>query len=62
MKDSEFIAESILRISASLIIGLIMTAAVKYAFEFTWPQAAVITWFYCLLKDSVDTVAKRLKG
>ncbi len=62
MNNSEIVAEALLKIIASLIIGLIMAAAVKYAFEFTWPQAAVITWFYCLLKDSVDTVAKRLRG
>ncbi len=62
MKDSELIVEIVGKAIASLITGLILTAAVKYAFEFTWFQAVVITWFYCLLKDSVDTVAKRLKG
>lgn len=62
MNDSEIITEALIRIFVSLIIGLIMTAAVKYAFSFTWPQAFVITWFYCALKDSVDTVVKRLKN
>jgi hypothetical protein len=62
MKDSDLFTEALVNSIANLIIGLIMAAAVKYAFEFTWFQSFVITWLYCLLKDSVDTGVKTLKN
>lgn len=42
------------RAVASLLIGLIFAAAFVYAFNFTWPQGIVLSWLYCLLKDSID--------
>jgi len=38
---------------ASLVVVVVIWCSVKYAFAFTWPQAFVITWLYCLLKDAV---------
>jgi len=44
----------VIKAIASLLIGFIFAAALVYAFNFTWPQGIVLSWLYCLLKDSID--------
>jgi hypothetical protein len=36
----------------SLIVGLLITAGLKYAFSFTWFQALMLSWLYCILRDA----------
>jgi hypothetical protein len=38
---------------ASLFIGIIIWCGLKYAFDLTWFQAFMISWLYCILRDSV---------
>jgi len=38
---------------ASLIVGALIWCGLKYAFAFTWPQAFMIAWLYCILRDGV---------
>lgn len=45
---------------ASLLAGFLITVALHFAFSFTWPQALVLAWLYCLLKSEVESINKRI--
>ena len=47
-ETTELIAVAI----SSLIVGLVITAGLKYAFSFTWFQALMLSWLYCILRDA----------
>ena len=38
----------------SLVVGALFVLALRWAFAFTWPQSFVLTWLYCLLRDSIQ--------
>ena len=44
-----------------LFVGIIITAALHFAFAFTWLQAFVLMWLYCLLKSEVEGVNKAIR-
>jgi len=45
---SEIIGKAI----GSLITGLLIVIAIKLVFFLTWPQAYVLGWLYCMLRDA----------
>lgn len=50
----------IVRLIANLLAGILITAALHFAFSFTWPQALVLAWLYCMLKSEVESINKRI--
>ena len=59
MNDNETTATLIGRLVGGLLSGALITAALHFAFAFSWPQALVLTWLYCLLKSEVESINKR---
>jgi hypothetical protein len=43
----------------SLLAGLLFAVALIYAFNLTWPQGLVLSWMYCLLRDSIVNGGKK---
>lgn len=43
---------------AGLISGLLLSAALKYAFDFTWFQGLVLSYMWCFIRDSIQNLKK----
>jgi len=59
MDNNETPQELAAKVIGSLLAGLLFAVALIYAFNLTWPQGLVLSWLYCLLKDSIDNGGKK---
>jgi len=46
---------------AALIIFVIATVAFKFAFDATWWQSLFVSWVIHIIRDTLQTIAKRVK-
>lgn len=59
MDNNKTTQELVARAIGSLLGGLLFAIALIYAFNLTWPQGLVLSWMYCLLRDSIVNGGKK---
>jgi len=59
MDNNETPQELVAKAIGSLLVGLLFAVALIYAFNLTWPQGLVLSWMYCLLRDSIVNGGKK---
>ena len=59
MDNNETNRAQLEEVIGSLLGGLLFAVALIYAFNLTWPQGLVLSWMYCLLRDSIVNGGKK---
>lgn len=61
MNKTEAVSEVVGKIVGLLIFYVLICFGLKYAFDFTWFQAGMVTYMWSFLESSLNKIAKHTK-